>query len=264
VLGVLGMDIVKYFESLNDELNSLKNRVRVVIEDQHWLTDGTWRESVLKSMLRRQLPSTVLVGSGFLLCPGGRISTQQDIILYEANAPIFFRDSDTVILESKYVMCTIEVKSKPSLSKLGEVIEKVSKNIKLFRHYGLINTIFLYETDFNTKKIDLIKSTVQFNVAEDSSCQIELICLGSKNLIYWWEKSPPNHPQKILYEYYHHYTFEKNLAVGYFIQNIVEHCTAVVTRGNSNSLEDHWWYPKESKEEQLVNQFSFRQTQPKE
>src|SRR3954470_22056388 len=56
-----------YFQSVHDELLSLKNRVREVTSDPHWLTDGEWKESVLRTILRRHLPSTVSVGRGLLL-----------------------------------------------------------------------------------------------------------------------------------------------------------------------------------------------------
>jgi len=63
------VDVIKYFESLSTELSSLKDRVRYIIDDKHWLTDGEWKESVLRSILRRHLPSSVCVGSGFLVTP---------------------------------------------------------------------------------------------------------------------------------------------------------------------------------------------------
>ena len=51
-----------YFISLSNELSSLKNRVRNFIQGEHWLTDGEWKESVLRSFLRRNLPKSVEIG----------------------------------------------------------------------------------------------------------------------------------------------------------------------------------------------------------
>src|SRR5579872_2090540 len=55
------MSLNSYFESLNDEMMGLRDRVRNFIKGQHWLTDGEWKESVLRSILRRNLPSHLAV-----------------------------------------------------------------------------------------------------------------------------------------------------------------------------------------------------------
>lgn len=46
------MDPTIHFKSLALELNALKDRVRNFIDDAHWLTDGEWKEAVLRAMLR--------------------------------------------------------------------------------------------------------------------------------------------------------------------------------------------------------------------
>ena len=61
------MDTDKYFESLTDEILALKNRVRNFIHDSHWLTDGEWKESVLRSIIARSLPSSAKIGRGFIV-----------------------------------------------------------------------------------------------------------------------------------------------------------------------------------------------------
>gem|GEM_PF-5958896 len=40
------MNTTAYFESLTDEIRSMKNRIRNFIGDVHWLTDGEWKETV--------------------------------------------------------------------------------------------------------------------------------------------------------------------------------------------------------------------------
>ena len=76
------MDVKSYFESLTIELESLKNRVRNFIHGAHWLTDGEWKESVLRSVIGRNLPDTVKIGRGFILTEQG-LSSQCDILLYK-------------------------------------------------------------------------------------------------------------------------------------------------------------------------------------
>ena len=92
------MNIEKYFRSLSLELTALKDRVRDFINDAHWLTDGEWKESVLRSLIARNLPRDIQMGRGFILTPSG-VSTQIDILLYSAESPVLFRDGDLVFVQ---------------------------------------------------------------------------------------------------------------------------------------------------------------------
>ena len=52
------MDLVRYFQSLTDECETLKDRVRHFVDDAHLPTDGEWKESVLRSMIKRSAPES--------------------------------------------------------------------------------------------------------------------------------------------------------------------------------------------------------------
>ena len=71
-----------YQKSISDELIAAKNRVRNFIDKAHWAEDGRYKEIVLKELLAEKLPSSVLLGTGFVM--GERLSTQIDIIVYRA------------------------------------------------------------------------------------------------------------------------------------------------------------------------------------
>ena len=60
------MNLENYFRSLGNEVEALKNRVRDLKDSTQWLTDGEWKESVLRNVLRRNLPESVGVGNGFV------------------------------------------------------------------------------------------------------------------------------------------------------------------------------------------------------
>jgi hypothetical protein len=81
------MNIEQYFRSLGSEVEALKSRVRDLKDSTHWQTDGEWKESVLRTVLRRNLPDSIGVGNGFVVA-GHRSSHQLDIIVYERSAPI--------------------------------------------------------------------------------------------------------------------------------------------------------------------------------
>ncbi len=85
------MDTKKYFESLSLEYDALKNRVRNFIAGNHWLTDGEWKESVLRSMIKRTISNTFAVGRGFIVKKESS-SGQIDILIYDASRPVLYRD----------------------------------------------------------------------------------------------------------------------------------------------------------------------------
>ena len=68
----INMNTTNYYKSLSAELESLKNRVRNFIHDSHWQTDGEWKESVLRSILLRNMPDTVKIGRGFIVTKNGK------------------------------------------------------------------------------------------------------------------------------------------------------------------------------------------------
>ena len=58
MLQILIMDAQAYFRSLTEEISALKDRIRNFIGDAHWLSDGLWKESVIKAILRRYYAAT--------------------------------------------------------------------------------------------------------------------------------------------------------------------------------------------------------------
>ena len=59
-----------YFRSITLEFQALKYRVRHLIRDQHWLTDGEWKESVLRAVLDDICLQNIGVGKGFVIYEG--------------------------------------------------------------------------------------------------------------------------------------------------------------------------------------------------
>ncbi len=81
------MDLNIYFESLGREIDSLKLRVRDLIANRHWQTDGEWKESVLRQVLRRHLPAAAIIGRGFVIS-GDDVTTQLDVLIHDGVNPI--------------------------------------------------------------------------------------------------------------------------------------------------------------------------------
>jgi len=59
----------RYLASLSAELRAQATRVRDLIGDRHWLSDGHHKEYLLKDMLARHVPSSVAVSRGFVTHP---------------------------------------------------------------------------------------------------------------------------------------------------------------------------------------------------
>ncbi|WP_121640590.1 hypothetical protein [Virgibacillus sp. Bac330] len=65
------MDLIKYYKSIGEEMWILKNRIRNIMENPHWLSDGEWKESVLRTIIKRHAPEDIKVGRGlFILLRG--------------------------------------------------------------------------------------------------------------------------------------------------------------------------------------------------
>ena len=59
-------DYLEYQRSVALEFQAYKNRVRNMIGNHHWGEDGRYKEVLLMNYLRRILPNTVSVGTGFV------------------------------------------------------------------------------------------------------------------------------------------------------------------------------------------------------
>lgn len=250
---VILMDVAKYFESLSLELTGLKNRVRDFIQDAHWLTDGEWKESVLRAVLRRHLPDNVKVGRGFVL-NSRAYSKQIDVLLYDASKPILFRDADLVFITDDAVMGIIEVKSKLYKNTLKDDLNKLSDNAEFVNRRNnehgrnIFIGLFGYETDINKENKEWIMEQIKNISKYNSNRIINHICLGNALFIKYWSASPRGQAN---YNKWHLYDLEKKL-YGYFINNIVS-----TLAKDSVKLNQEIWFPQKGKERDKIADISF-------
>jgi len=121
------MNVSDYFTSISLELNALKNRVRNFIADNQWQTDGEWKESVLRTILRRNLPDNIEAGRGFIVKPD-ECPSQIDVLIYDASKPVLYKDGELVFVTSDAVKGIIEVKSKIYRNTLKDTLSKLADN----------------------------------------------------------------------------------------------------------------------------------------
>ena len=105
------VDFVQYHKSIADELKATQDRVRNLIADHHWLTDGEYKEVILRTLLRSRLPESFHVGRGFV-CYQDSPSKQLDVLITEKSKPTLFREGDLVIVTPDCVEAIIEVKTR--------------------------------------------------------------------------------------------------------------------------------------------------------
>ena len=235
------MDTKAYFESLTAELVAVKDRIRNLIGGRYWPGDGQWKESVIRSVLRRYLPSSFAVGSGFVISEDGT-STQIDVLVYDGSGPLLFRDGDFVIATPDVVAAVIEVKTRVRPTDVRGIIEKLHNIAELFRKQARWPKPFIGLFSFEDEHIpaDLFLNSLKEINGSFGSFEIQCAALGKSQFIRFWEH-PPTGPRRS-YSKWHFYELD-GTAPGYFIHNVVESLFP-----NSVLAHNSLWYPEEGKE----------------
>lgn len=232
-----------YQKSISSELISVKDRLRNFIDDHHWPEDGRYKEVILSDILRKHLPKTVSVGTGFVAA-GNSLSTQIDIIVYRNDTPLLFQQSDFVIVAPEAVLGIIEVKSNIHNSgMLCDVINKLSV-VRSLINREIFTGIFAFE-GYNCLRQNSISSTLQQCLCS-SNGRVNHICIGQDTFIKYWPEYSRN--QNETTAHYSIYAI-RQLAFGYFISNLVED-TYIATTGNQLPDSLHMmFYPIEQTKE---------------
>jgi len=218
-------------------MTGLRDRVRHFIEGSHWLTDGEWKESVLRHFLRRSLPRTIEVGRGFVVSPKGA-SRQIDVLVFDAAKPILFRDGDLVFVTPDAVVAIIEVKTRLDSSNYTECLDKISSNLDfLSMHRRTYMGLFAYESTLTTATA---LTGLQSLSKGHGRRVIDIVCLGHSHFVRFCYLDPVKIGMPS--QKWHSYRVA-NLAYGYFIHNCVE-----LTNPQSVAENNAVWYPVEGKE----------------
>ena len=244
------MNTGEYFQALSQEIKSLQNRVRNFIGGAHWLTDGEWKESVVRSMLRRHIPKSVEIGRGFIVTATGN-SSQIDVLLYSADAPVLFRDGDLVFVTPDAVLGIIEVKSKlttaaafrKAINKLAKNAELAARNSPAEKFFG----IFLFESELNWQEV---LADLEASAAGNPARVVDLVCLGDREFVRWSKADP--HNQLSRHGIWSAYQRLEGKAFGYFLHNAIQ-LLAPKSVGQNIDV----WFPTEGKDAALVGQQIF-------
>jgi hypothetical protein len=105
---------IAFFLSQTEELVAQADRVRSLIKDSHWYTDGAFKEALLLDSVRRRLPMGMQARRGFVLSDDfAECSKEQDCIIHERlNATPVFEAVDFQIVKPTGVVGLVSVKTK--------------------------------------------------------------------------------------------------------------------------------------------------------
>lgn len=249
------MSMKKYYESINNEFMALKGRITYLIGYTHHSTTGGYQEALLKDFIERYLPENIGISRGFVVFNQRNEylerrnvleynSNELDILLYDKTRPTLYKSKDLVIVDVHSVKGIIEVKGNLSTAILSETINKLKNNIEkinVHKKEKIYSGIFAYKTsNFSRNRIlDSLSHRTNHNLDN----VINHICLGNRNFIKFWDYNPSNIDEKN-YNKWHLYKFDNNLAMGYFIYNLITYFT---------DENDKLWFPNGTKEPYLLD-----------
>jgi len=238
------MDMIQYHKSVADELEAVKQRIRNLMSNPHWLTDGEVKESILRYILRRHLPDKFQIGRGFIFT-SEQCSKQVDLIVYDSSFPLIFREGDLVFVTPDAVKAIIEVKAKTTTETLSLALDQLIQSSQIvadyyntfsharFRHYNLFTGVFSYETDIEDP--DLVLDLLQDKANGDSRMVVNHLCLNDSLFVKFWIGGGSQADE------WRSYWLDR-LAPAYFINNIINEVAPLSVFSNEKV-----WFP-ESKE----------------
>lgn len=231
---------IKYYYSITQEIEALKNRI--LEYTTHRLSNGEWRESILRRILRRHLPQKYKVGRGFVITEKGP-STQIDVLIYDTSKPILYQEGDFIIITLDAVIGVIEVKTKS----YKEPTKKLTKNIKLFKSSTCcvnkrIVTPSIFYAYYSFEKYDPKK------ILLNPLNKVHFLCLGNSLFIRYWDVW-----EKRIYNKWHVYKIKDETAPAYFIYSIIDY---IESNEFDYPVSNNLWFPEKNLEDYLVKKVS--------
>ena len=239
------MNTIEYFRSISEELDAIKNRIRNLMDNPHWLTDGEIKEAILRNVIKRYMPENIKVGKGFIFSDD-RCSSQIDILIYDTAYPVLFKEGDLVFVTPDAVKGIIEVKSLANSNVLVNAFEKLANNASLINDTNCFIGLFSYEVE--SLRHQTVLEKLQLKVNGNMNNIINHVCLGETNFYKFWFDSPNNNINEV--KKWHAYELEK-LAPAYFINNLLNYCS-----NGSIGLNQNAWFPLDSKERHKIDEIS--------
>lgn len=135
--------LLEFSSSSTAELAAAMKRLDAIIGKSHWLSVGTYKESLIRRLLRQRVPRDYEVSTGFVMSSledKRLISRQIDVLIWNAArfAP-FFRDGDFVIVPPEACRAAIEVKGVANTKHLREGLANLESLTPFCYQFGSDN-----------------------------------------------------------------------------------------------------------------------------
>jgi len=118
-----------FLDSWATEIESRAERVRTLIGNRHWASDGHHKEFLIREFLSRYLPSSFRVGHGFIRThlPNTACSPEIDILVTNPGKhPLFFDEGGLQIAPVKSLRAAVEVKSTFGSNELTQTLQRIA------------------------------------------------------------------------------------------------------------------------------------------
>ena len=143
----MDVDNIAFLESWANELGARASRVRQLIGDAHWLSDGQHKEAIIRDFLKRYVPNRINVSRGFVkgFCYGldAPCSPEVDILLFDPEThPPWFQEGDLSIVVSSSVFAHLEVKSSFTKANLMAALQTISSVQHVIHSNDMVNDVW--------------------------------------------------------------------------------------------------------------------------
>ncbi|MGG0788788.1 DUF6602 domain-containing protein [Peribacillus simplex] len=210
---ILDLEKIKYLGSLIKD---------VTPRNSQNYPEGNYREYLLIEYLRKILPSTVEVGSGFVIDENFYTTNQIDIIIYDANIAPLFKSGDLVVVIPASVYGIVEVKTTHYPSNLEKELQNASQNYELIKKslenefyddkFEVFNGIFYFKSNLTLRNIeDGLKTVKILKDLENVDYNVNHIAFGDSIFVRYNNNE------------YSFYNMDKGkLAFAYFFSNLID------------------------------------------
>ena len=228
-------DYAAFHRSVSLELYSVKDRIRNLV--RHWGTDGESKEVALRSVLRRHLPESVIVGRGFIVTPDAS-STQIDRLIVDASKPTLFKDGDLLIVTPDAVRGVIEVKTELRTRGLvADALKKLSEIEDMCRAATGKDSVWTGLFIFNGGNDMAPRLLGGLSDAHaETRRKVNCISAGKDIFVRYWDRGADvNSPERGAV--WHAYSLVE-MAPSYFMGNLIDSIGSV-----DNSTAGFAWFP---------------------
>lgn len=156
-------DFRAFFESQSQELAAKAKRVRNLIGDRHWYTDGAFKEALLLEAIRQRLPAGVEAKRGFVLSRElTECSTEQDCVIADrmAGVPVF-EAVDFHLVQPQRVVALLSAKTTLKKGEFLDAMEGIASALRIVAADPLAANPFLaaffFDEDSHVKDETLVE-----------------------------------------------------------------------------------------------------------